>query len=915
MFNIQEFPQFKNEQEELVYLRNAVKEKLNNAEIPIKSEHAKTVTENLVEKTIVEYKKIQPEHVLAPNMIQNETRSRLLSDKLTPETHDTQIAELQNIMIHHGIKNTLEVIAHMRNPHIEDDFHRFLIAFLLDHPDFKTQIQSQELLESSSHTLYEVVMPREQEKKDNKEGASMSIMEQFFSGMQSLTYPHDNKPLCYSIEMAMSCDSPHIYIYVSIPNDRRTIFEKQVTALYPQIRLSVAKNDYNVFNPSGFSMGAFADTRNKEYLPIRTYTEFERDPLYVISNVFSKLKNNGEGASVQFVISHTSTEKYEYFKRIQKELTKNSKLKDAISKAGRGTFGKIWHDLIGTDEKKKDDKGDGAPNNEAHVTEKVNEKLKYFTLPVSIRIVTSAETINRTQEILHDMTSAFHQFADPLGNSLKFTQVNGDRLGDLFHNFVYRLPSKFDESFLNTKELATLIHFPEFEDSPNENMKTATMASSPAPVTMAETGIVLGDNVHRGSEKEVIFGTKDRVRHMYIIGQTGTGKTNLMINMIVQDIKNGEGVCYIDPHGTDIQTILGHIPPERYDDIIYFDPAYMPRPIGLNMMEYDITRPEQKTLVIDELMGIFNQLFDMKAQGGAMFQQYFKNSAFLCMDHPESGNTLLELTRVLADEDFRNMKLSHCRNPIVKQFWVSAEQTTGEQSLANFVPYLSSKFDPLISNEILRPVVTQEHSAFNLREIMDNKKVLLVNLSKGRMGELNANLIGLIIVGKIQMAALSRADAPDLSSLPPFYLYIDEFQNVTTPAIASILSEARKYKLSLNVAHQYLKQLDDDIKNAVLGNVGSMALFRISAEDAEALEPRVGPVFTKKDIIGLENYNAYMSMLVDGSPVPSFNNKCRYSSPPNPDQIEHLKKLSYMKYGRPREEVEAEIMAKYSQGH
>jgi hypothetical protein len=331
--------------------------------------------------------------------------------------------------------------------------------------------------------------------------------------------------------------------------------------------------------------------------------------------------------------------------------------------------------------------------------------------------------------------------------------------------------------------------------------------------------------------------------------------------------------------------------------------------MALNMLEFDPERPEQKTLVINELLGIFSQLFDMKTAGGPLFEQYFKNSAGLVMSDPASGNTILEIGRVLSDKKFRDMKLERCTNPIIKQFWKTAEATTGEQGLENFVPYITSKFDTFISNEIMRPIIAQEKSSFNFREIIDNKKILLVNLSKGRLGDINANLLGLILVGKIQMAALSRADTS--GNLPPFYLYIDEFQNFTTPSISSILSEARKYKLSLNVAHQYLSQLSDDIKNAVLGNVGSMGIFRISSEDAEVLQKRLEPVFTVQDIVKLDNRNAYVSMLVDGTPAKPFS-ICTADLPTgNPDIVESLKELSFLKYGRPREEVEKEVMDKF----
>ena len=362
---------------------------------------------------------------------------------------------------------------------------------------------------------------------------------------------------------------------------------------------------------------------------------------------------------------------------------------------------------------------------------------------------------------------------------------------------------------------------------------------------------------------------------------------------------------------------MASIPPERFDDVIFFDPAYTARPMALNMMEFDERSPQTKSLVIGELMSLFDKLFDMKAQGGAMFGQYFRNSALLNMEDPASGNTVLEITRVLANKEFREMKLSKNKNPIIAEFWKSAEATSGDQGLENFVPYISSKFDEFISNEFLRPIILQEKSAFNFRDIIDSKKILIVNLSKGLLGEKNANLLGLIIIMKLQMAAMSRADSLDLDKFPPFYVYLDEFQNVVTESIASILSEARKYKLSLNMTHQYMEQLPDFIKSAVFGNVGNMAFFRIKSEDAAVAEPRIAPRFTKDDIIKQENFNCVVSMLVGGKPAQAFNmdtlNPDGYVTPKNgnPNQIEQLKQLSYLKYGRDRADVEQEIQDKF----
>jgi hypothetical protein len=329
------------------------------------------------------------------------------------------------------------------------------------------------------------------------------------------------------------------------------------------------------------------------------------------------------------------------------------------------------------------------------------------------------------------------------------------------------------------------------------------------------------------------------------------------------------------------------------------------------MLEYDPRFPEQKIFVINELLSIFNKLFDMKVAGGPMFEQYFRNAAGLVMEDPSSGSTLLEIGRVLSDKAFRDMKLAKCTNPIIKQFWVNAEKTTGESALANFVPYITNKFDVFISNDIMRPVVAQQESVLNFRQIMDEKKILLVNLSKGRLGDINANLIGLLLVGKITMAALSRVDIVGKAQVNDFYLYIDEFQNVTTDSISTILSEARKYRLSLTVAHQYIEQLEEGIKNAVFGNVGSMAIHRVSPENASAFEQQLAPTFTPADIIKQENLNCYIKMLVQGVPAKPFNSHTPFPPKGNPEVGEKLKELSYLKYGRPRAEVEAEIMARY----
>jgi len=506
--------------------------------------------------------------------------------------------------------------------------------------------------------------------------------------------------------------------------------------------------------------------------------------------------------------------------------------------------------------------------------------------------------------------AAFNQFENSNSNKIIFKKLRKANLKKLVNDFSFREFNNKQIIPLNLKEITTMFHLPNTGIKVSHQLKQTKSKTAPAPLSSPNQGTLLGTNTYHNEKTEIYINPEDRLRHFYVIGQTGTGKTVLLKNMINQDIKNGEGVCYIDPHGTDIQDVLANIPPERYEDVIYFDPANMDQPLGLNMLEYDPRYPEQKTFVINEMLSIFNKLFDMKTTGGPMFEQYFRNAVQLVIDDPADQSTLLDISRVLADSKFREEKLAKCTNPIVTQFWKEiAGKSEGEASLENIVPYITSKFDVFLSNDMMRPIIAQNKSAFNFREIMDQKKILLVNLSKGRLGDINSNLLGLIIVGKILMATLSRVDSS--TKLPPFYLYIDEFQNVTTDSISVILSEARKYGLSLNMAHQFIAQLDEGIRDSVFGNVGSMAVFRVGQDDAEYLSKQFEPVFDAKDITNLDNWNAYLKILANGQPQKPFNIQTEAPEKGNPEIVEQLKELSSLKYGKKKEIIDAEILAKY----
>lgn len=436
---------------------------------------------------------------------------------------------------------------------------------------------------------------------------------------------------------------------------------------------------------------------------------------------------------------------------------------------------------------------------------------------------------------------------------------------------------------------------------------------APAPAAVPTEGITLGENFYRGIKKDIRIKRQDRRRHTYIIGKSGTGKSVLLANMAIQDIQNGEGVCVFDPNGDLIQDILERIPPERAEDVIIFSPGDIERPLALNLLEYDPRYPEQKSFVINEMIGILDKLYDLKATGGPMFEQYMRNAMLLIMDDVDSGSTLMEIPKVLADEEFRKYKLTKCKNQTVVDFWrKEADKAGGEAALANIVPYITSKLTPFISNDMMRPIIGQQKSAFNLREIMDKQKILLVDLPKGLIGETNAYLLGMILVGKILMSALSRTDmAPETRK--DFYLYIDEFQNFTTTSICQILSEARKYALNLIIAHQYIGQLsknnNTEIKDAVFGNVGTMISFKIGSEDAEFLVKEFSPVFNQYDLINVDKGMACIKLLVDNSASRPFSLSTIWPilGVKRPGMADKIRALSRLKYGQSSRLVEAEI--------
>ena len=890
--------------EELAFLR----ERLSKLEEEIGSGEREPTGEEPAERLLRTYKDVPADEVLTEDaQVSTEQIDAIVLD-LPPEEHDDRMADLLSVIQTKGVKNALTIVSGMNNPHLEDDFHRFVAAYIkggYPAPDMK---ERDPLFQALSMTLYEVALPNTSDESTDLKKL-ISAMEQFYAGMQAVAGV-GKKRRHFTLEIAQAHDTEEVVFYVSVPTERKAIFEKQLLGTFPDARMHEHNADYNVFADGGMTVGAVAELGAHEVFPLKLYDSFDTDPLSVILNTFSKLEGAGEGAALQLVLRGAPESAPKNFRSILEKIQQGTPLKEALGGGGLAKeFGKVAKDMILGGSKKQDEKKDSKVDEVAR--DHIKKKIEAPLFSVVIRVIASSGDQSRAEAIRSEIVAAFNQFEEGGSNRLGFRDIKERQMKQFTKDFTFRLFSEKDALILNTKELTTLVHFPSSVLKGASQLKRAKAITAPAPLDVPEEGVILGVNRHRGKETEIKFAPQDRVRHFYVIGQTGTGKTTILKNMIIQDIQNGEGVCLIDPHGTDISDVMANIPEERFDDVVYFDPAYTPRPMGLNMFEYDARFPEQKSFVVDELLSIFNKLFDMKTAGGPMFEQYFRNAALLVMDDPDSGNTLIDLSRVLADKAYRQLKLSRSSNPIVVQFWEEvAEKAGGEASLQNIIPYITSKFDIFLTNEIMRPVIAQERSAFNLRDIMDNKKILLVNLSKGRLGDINANLIGLIIVGKILMAALSRVDTPS-GQLPPFYLYIDEFQNITTDSISSILSEARKYGLGLNIAHQFIKQLDEGIRDAVFGNVGSVAAFRVSSDDAEYLEKQFEPTFSASDLMNVDNWNAYVKLLMNGRPEAPFSLATLAPEKGSEANLEIIKQLSYQKYGRDRAEVEKEVMERY----
>ncbi|MEK7102480.1 MAG: type IV secretion system DNA-binding domain-containing protein, partial [Patescibacteria group bacterium] len=703
-----------------------------------------------------------------------------------------------------------------------------------------------------------------------------------------------------------------ISFYVAVSPAMAPYIQEQIHAQYPDAEIEEV-DEYNIFPRQGVALGAYLKLAQPHGYPIKTYKKMDSDPLSAITNPLSQVEET-DSAAIQFTIRSA----HKKWRRKGIAMAKSAARGEGLGegKSALASLGKEFSQAAFSSGNKdgQPDKPKQLTQQEQELVKNIEEKSGKAGMDVNARIVVASNDRLRAKRYLDNIVNAFSQYnLYQYGNT--FSAEVPSKQPRLIRDFIYRSFNEQRGFVLNTEEMASVFHFPipEVTETPGINWLEARQA--PPPVNLPTEGLRLGRAVYRGDEKNIFIKKADRRRHFYIIGKSGSGKTVLMQSMIKQDIQNGEGVCLIDPNGDFAEDALSYVPESRIDDVIYFNPSDMERPMGLNMLEAKTV--EEKDFVIQEMIAIFYRLVSDPSMIGPMFEHYMRNVMLTLMADPESSGTITEIPRMFTDDEYAAVWIAKLQDPMVRAFWEKEMSQMTANTKSDMLGYLISKVGRFVENEMMRNIIGQEHSSFDFREIMDKKKILIVNLAKGTVGEINANVLGMVIVSKLQMAAFARAELPE-DQRHDFYLYIDEFQNFITDSIATILSEARKYRLDLIIAHQYLGQLapkgDTKIRDAVLGNVGTIACYRIGVEDAEVLSKEFAPVFSAHDLINVEKYTAYIKLLIDNTAARPFN--LRVDKPPsgNRELAAGIKELSRLKFGRDRRLVNAEIMERAQLG-
>lgn len=727
---------------------------------------------------------------------------------------------------------------------------------------------------SIDSVLLQIAVPRTNEIK-------IDAMDQLFASLASIKKGGWKQKYSFQPAISFEIVAKHedIRFYVWTPKKYKDLLEKQIHGSYPDAEI-LEVQEYNIFTEHGKVAYKSLQLSKENFYPIKTFKELPTDPMATLTSALAKMGND-EAAAIQLLVSPTESE-----------------------------WQKEGSSFVSGTKKQEADPDKAKFSVPAKKLEAVENKISKPGFDISLRIVVVSNSEESANAHLNNINSSFAQFA---GEMNKFGSRTIKSKGAFVEDFLYRYQPMFNwfgnrNSVLNSEELATVYHFPNNQvTTPHIHWVTAKRA--PAPAKIPSRGMYLGMSAHRGINRPVYISNRDRLRHMYIIGKTGTGKSVFLQDMVMQDIKAGKGVCFMDPHGDAVEAVLAMIPPERAEDVIYFRPSDTDRPLGLNLLE--AKTEDQKHFVSSAIINLMYKLFDPYKTGivGPRFEHAVRNAMLTAMS--VEGTTFIEVMRILTDARYVQEILPHVQDPIVRRYWTDQIAQTSDFHKSEVLDYITSKFGRFVTNKMIRNIIGQSNSSFNFRKVMDEGKILLVNLSKGELGEENSSFLGLILVPRILMAAMSRSDTPE-EQRRDFYLYVDEFQNFATPDFAQILSEARKYRLALTVANQFIGQVDEDVKNAIFGNVGTLISYRVGVSDANYLAHEFTPTFQEDDLLNIERFHVYIKTIVGNEPVIPFSMDLTkdynaWLKLQNPKVAGIIREMSRLKYGRDLRLVETEI--------
>lgn len=738
--------------------------------------------------------------------------------------------------------------------------------------------------------------------------------EQLFASLHGIL--RDNKELRLSgghqehISFEIASVNGQIRFYVWVPKTLQSFVEGQIYSQYPTVQIHQADEDYTEHERDHeVAYSTELTLTTDEFLPIRTFQNFEVDPLAGITGTLAKLETTGEELWIQVLVRPIPDDWQNAADRYINSI-KNGRMFSLPGFGGSmqwliGVLGALWQPPEqGANQSTAVELSD-RDKTRISEAEKKATKLGY---EVKIRLVYMGESQTNAKLRMQALVGTFKQF-----NS---TNLNGFHAvkGAFGKEFIdkYRKRSFIGDGFiLNIEELASVFHLPHTNvETPNIVWASSKTAEPPSKLPVLTGEDINDDQISafgvtnfRGISHQFGMLRYDRSRHVYIIGQTGAGKSGLLELFALSDIFHNQGYAIIDPHGDFAINNMKFIPGSRLNDVIYFNPADTAYPLGFNPLE--VTNPNQKTNISSEIIGVLKRIFG--DSWGPRLEYILRYTILALLDRPEA--TMLDITRMLTDKEFRKETLTYCQDTVVLQFWNVEFASWNDKFVAEAIAPVLNKVGAFTANPIIRNIIGQPKSTFNIRQIMDEGKILIVNLSKGLIGEDNAAILGSFLVTKIQLAAMSRSDIPDVRDRRPFYLYVDEFQNFATDSFATILSEARKYGLNLTVANQYISQMSDTVRDAVFGNVGTMISFRVSADDAPILAKQFEPNFEAIDLLQMHNRNFVVNMVIGGEKTPAFSARTLELPPSQADNTPHIIEHSRRMYSRNREDVEKEIDA------